>query len=83
MTTPKSRSTVAQGNQSDLPPDWYERLIGSGVRKLYYLPGETQLGDDGVGTVDGSHPTDLGFFRMAEAFGKVIEPLLQETVGAR
>ncbi len=60
----------------------YERLIQSGVRNLYYLPGETQLGDDGEGTVDGSHPTDLGFFRMAEAFGKVIEPLLRETVGA-
>ena len=60
----------------------YEHLIASGVRNLHYLPGETQLGDDGEGTVDGSHPTDLGFFRMAEAFGKVIEPLLRETVGA-
>ncbi len=60
----------------------YEHLIASGVRNLHYLPGETQLGDDGEGTVDGSHPTDPGFFRMAEAFGKVIEPLLRETVGA-
>lgn len=59
----------------------YERLIASGVGNLHYLPGETQLGDDGEGTVDGSHPTDLGFFRMAEAYGKVIEPLFRETVG--
>ena len=56
----------------------YERLMASGVKNLHYLPGDPQLGDDGEGTVDGSHPTDLGFFRMAEAFGKVLEPLLRD-----
>ncbi len=60
----------------------FDRLIASGVKNVYYLPGESQLGDDGEGTVDGSHPTDLGFFRMAEAFGKVIEPLVREAVEA-
>lgn len=59
----------------------YDRLVASGVKNLHYLPGEPQLGDDGEGTVDGSHPTDLGFFRMADAFGKVLEPLLREPEG--
>jgi hypothetical protein len=35
------------------------------------------LGDDGEGTVDTSHPTDLGFLRQAAAFQSALEPLLQ------
>ena len=34
--------------------------------------------DDNLGTVDGSHPTDLGFMRMADAFGRVLEPLTRD-----
>jgi hypothetical protein len=34
------------------------------------------LGEDGEDTVDGSHPTDLGFLRQAEAFRNGLEPLL-------
>jgi hypothetical protein len=35
------------------------------------------LGEDNKGTVDTSHPTDLGFLRQAEAFREVLEPLLK------
>jgi len=55
----------------------YDRLLASGVEGLHYLPGDPQLGDDGEGTVDGSHPTDLGFARMADAFGEVLGPILR------
>jgi hypothetical protein len=34
------------------------------------------LGDDGDGTVDGTHPTDLGFLRMSEVIGKALKPVL-------
>ena len=34
------------------------------------------LGNDGEGTVDSSHPNDLGFMRQADAFAKVLGPLL-------
>ena len=61
----------------------YDRLKAAGVGNLHYLTGETQLGDDGEDTVDGSHPTDLGFYRMADAFGKVLAPLLGEQREAR
>lgn len=54
----------------------YERLQSDGVKGLHYLPGERQLGADGEDTVDGSHPTDLGFLRMAEAFEAVLGPIL-------
>ena len=53
----------------------YENLMAAEVPELHYLPGDDQLGDDNLGTVDGSHPTDLGFMRMADAFAPVLEPL--------
>ena len=55
----------------------YESLKKSGIKNLYYLPGEHLFGDDGEGSVDGSHPTDLGFMRQAEIFAKVLGPLFQ------
>jgi hypothetical protein len=54
----------------------YERLKKAGVRNLYYIPGEHLFGDDGEGSVDGSHPSDLGFMRQADIFARVLEPLL-------
>lgn len=54
----------------------YERLLQAGVTGLHYAPGDSQLGADGEDTVDGSHPTDLGFLRMAEAFRPVLAPLV-------
>jgi hypothetical protein len=54
----------------------YERLLAAGTQELYYLPGEDLLGDDGEGTVDSSHPTDLGFMRQAAAFRPVLEAIL-------
>lgn len=55
----------------------YDRLRRSGVKNLHYLRGDDLLGADGEGTVDGSHPTDLGFMRQAEAEAKILGPLLR------
>lgn len=55
----------------------FETLTASGVKGLHYLPGDKLIGTDGEGTVDGSHPTDLGFLRQADAFADVLGPLLQ------
>jgi hypothetical protein len=54
----------------------WERLTKAGTKHLAYLAGEQLLGDDGEGTVDSSHPTDLGFVRQADAFEKALKPLL-------
>lgn len=49
----------------------------AGDRNLHFLEGEHLLGPEGVdGTVDGVHPTDLGFRRMAEAMAPVIRQCL-------
>lgn len=56
----------------------YSNLKSEGVKHLYYLPGNKLLGDelDNLATVDGSHPTDLGFMRQADAFYEVLKPIL-------
>jgi len=55
----------------------YERLLAAGVPGLTYVPGEGLLGTDGEATVDGTHPTDLGFMRMAEALAPVLRKILE------
>lgn len=54
----------------------HAELLAQGLGDLHYLPGEDLLGGDDEGTVDSSHPTDLGFMRQAQAF----LPLLQRLV---
>jgi len=52
-------------------------LKAENVPQVYYLEGANLLGDDGEGTVDGSHPTDLGFTRQAAEFERVLRPVLK------
>jgi len=55
----------------------YKRMIDGGIKNLYYLRGDDLLGHDGEATVDGTHPTDLGFVRMAEAMLPILSRLLK------
>lgn len=54
----------------------YAQLVKAGQRKLFAAPAAKLLGTDGEATVDGTHPTDLGFLRMADA----IEPVLRRAL---
>jgi hypothetical protein len=56
----------------------FDELQKKGVRNLYYIPGDDLFGDDDEATVDGTHATDLGFWRMAQ----VIAPHLQSVLEA-
>lgn len=56
----------------------FDRLRQSGVKDLHYLKGANLLGDDGEGTVDSSHPNDLGFMRQADAHAAVLGPILRK-----
>ncbi len=57
----------------------YDKLVADKVPLVAYLKGEHLLGDDGEGAVDGSHPTDLGFYRQAEQFAEALSPLLRKS----
>ncbi|HEX3147303.1 MAG TPA: SGNH/GDSL hydrolase family protein [Gemmataceae bacterium] len=54
----------------------FDALVAAGDKNLHYLLGDKLIGDDGEGTVDGSHPTDLGFLRQADVFAEALRPLL-------
>lgn len=72
----RSRSLNNQGNRVALRKAWSD-LKKEDVENLYYLEGDRLLSSDGDGTVDGSHPTDLGFRHQADAFKEVIVPVLK------
>ncbi|MCA9090630.1 MAG: SGNH/GDSL hydrolase family protein [Planctomycetaceae bacterium] len=55
----------------------YKELQAGGVQQLSYLEGEKLLGADRDDTTDGSHPSDLGFYRQADA----LEPVLRKALG--
>lgn len=57
----------------------FENLLNEGHRHLYYQIGEGQLGFDGEATVDGTHPTDLGFWRQAQVY----QPLITRALSTR
>lgn len=56
----------------------FEKLQKNGVKDLYFIPGADLLGQDHEGTVDGTHPNDLGFDRML----MVIRPVLNKLIMA-
>ncbi|HEY1067781.1 MAG TPA: SGNH/GDSL hydrolase family protein [Pirellulales bacterium] len=73
----ESRAARNAGNQAALKKA-YENLTKAEVKWLFYLPAEKLLGDDFEGSVDGSHPTDLGFMRQADAFAETLQPALRK-----
>lgn len=54
----------------------YAALQAEKVPHLYYLKADNLLGQDGEGTIDASHPTDLGFVRQAAEFERALRPIL-------
>lgn len=54
----------------------HEELAAEGVTDIHYLADVPFLGTDGEGTVDASHPSDLGMMRYADALESVLKPLL-------
>lgn len=55
----------------------YENLRAEGIEDLHYMTYEPLLAGEEEGTVDGVHPTDLGFLRMARALRPVIAELIE------
>jgi hypothetical protein len=54
----------------------YAELKRKGDKNLYYIKGEDLFGTDNEATVDGSHPSDLGFMRMSDK----LEPILRKAL---
>lgn len=63
-----TKERVASQNQSFQVE--FDALISKGIKDLYFIKETNFLGTDHEGTVDGTHPNDVGF----ERFVNVIEP---------
>ena len=46
----------------------YELLKKQGIKDLYLIRDNHAIGTDHEGSVDGTHPNDLGFDRMVEQY---------------
>ena len=52
----------------------YKNAVANGDKNVYFIDGKTLMKEaKGEGTVDGSHPNDLGFYSMAKALLKVLK----------
>jgi len=64
-------------DRRDFQKDLVNDRISAGDANIYFLDGSTILGNDyDECTVDGVHPSDLGFFKIAGALHPVIEGIL-------
>ncbi len=59
--------------------DTYRRATEAGDGNIYFIDGETLFGKNGERccTVDGTHPNDLGFYRMAKTMLPVLQGILK------
>jgi len=57
----------------------YDKATADGDKLVTFIDGETLFTDDDrdACTVDGVHPNDLGFYRMAKVIGKAVEKYLK------
>ncbi|MEM7457387.1 MAG: SGNH/GDSL hydrolase family protein [Planctomycetota bacterium] len=54
----------------------FDNLQQAGIANLHYLESESLLGDDNEGATDGSHPSDLGMVRYADAYESKLNEIL-------
>ena len=59
----------------------YSNALAAGDKNVYFIDGYSLFGGEGRDscTVDGAHPNDLGFWRMADVIGGVISQILSST----
>ncbi|MFH0921544.1 MAG: SGNH/GDSL hydrolase family protein [Fibrobacterota bacterium] len=74
----KKSSERMLGSRMNLKTE-FNKLKDEGLENIFYLPGENLFGSDGEATVDGTHPSDLGFVRQAAVMEPVIRKILKKS----
>ena len=79
MSRPKYNLTEAEIARKNIIERTYNNAKNSGDGNVYYIDGSTLMNDEICenGTVDDCHPTDLGFFSMAERIAPVLKEILK------
>lgn len=78
MSRPKFYLTDEEKERKTVVEQTYLNAVNAGDKNVYFIPGDTLMDNTvkDAGTVDGVHPTDAGFFSMAN----VIEPILKKVL---
>lgn len=71
----KMREEVTSKNAQQ--KEVFRQVKASGAKKIYYVPSEGMLGDDGEACVDGIHLTDLGMMRYVDHIMPTIKKALR------
>jgi hypothetical protein len=71
------RAKVAEANS--FLRQLYTTWKAAGDKHVFYVAASHLLGGDGEDTVDGTHPTDLGFVRMAQGIAPIVRAALTES----
>lgn len=59
----------------------YENAVAAGDKNVYFIKGSDLMKYiENDGTVDGTHPNDIGFWSMAKVLGDVIEKILNKNL---
>lgn len=77
----KIRETVAAQNNAF--KEEYQKLINAGIKNLYLIESVNFLGTDHEGTIDGTHPTDVGFNRFLDAITPKLLSILTPVIGEK
>ncbi len=73
------RNPVKYGPKRKVVQAAYEKAAAQGDQKVWFIPGEELFAGDHWDdcTVDGTHPNDLGFYRMAKRIGAELKKALE------
>jgi len=73
-TSPKFAPNDQFQLRRDIIHTTYKNALARGDRNVYFISGQDLMQYcENDGTVDGTHPTDFGFYSMAKAFGDLFE----------
>ena len=76
MTRPKLRLTAEEQKRREVIETTFANAKAAGDTDVYLLTGDQLMAMAGPeGTVEGVHPTDLGFASMALALGDLLEKI--------
>lgn len=79
MTRPAIVYGKNEKKRREIVLNTYRNALASGDKNVYFIDGEAFFGtkDRHLCTADGTHPNDLGFYRMAEVIEPVIKKILE------
>lgn len=79
MSKPKFYPAPADVKRKELIRSTYENAKAAGDENVYFIDGKELMSVPGIeGTVDGTHPTDLGFFSMAKRIYPLLKQILEK-----